>query len=200
MEWPSSNVPFGGILHPKKVNYSEDTAKFLKELIDESKLSIRQKERFENILRNGEDLPTKQKKNTKDLASNTEVTIRPGSPRKRTIQTILHSGAYEREKFVPQHPVVDREKEKEKLQDIMAFNQVVEPKKFWPVFDVPNDETPRDAKINRFDQLEKEISDRKLWLEEMEKLGEADRFRFIINQQIQGKIREMEKLKTAKKL
>lgn len=148
MEWPSQNVPQGGFLHPRKVDFSPDTAKFLKELIQESKLSIRQKSKFENMLRNDQ---VRFYKSPKPTRRTPEITIRPGSPRKRSMQTILQSGAYEREKFVPLHPRIDREKEKEKLQHIMAYNQEVAPKQEWPMDRKLKRESPPAPQVNRYD-------------------------------------------------
>lgn len=42
----------------------------------------------------------------------------------------------------------------------------------------------------------KEIEERKDFLAEMEKIGEANKFRHIIEQQIQARVREMGRLKT----
>ncbi|XP_019868086.2 UPF0193 protein EVG1 [Aethina tumida] len=194
MEWPSQNVPQGGFLHPRKVDFSPDTAKFLKELIQESKLSIRQKSKFENMLRNDQ---VRFYKSPKPTRRTPEITIRPGSPRKRSMQTILQSGAYEREKFVPLHPRIDREKEKEKLQHIMAYNQEVAPKQEWPLDRKLKRESPPAPQVNRYDLLEQEILERQEWLEKMEALGMGDKFRPIIHQQIQAKLREMNRLQPA---
>lgn len=57
-----------------------------------------------------------------------KILIKPGSPKRRTFNTILNSGAYTREKFVPEHPKVDREAAKMHLQDLMAYGKELKPK------------------------------------------------------------------------
>lgn len=42
-----------------------------------------------------------------------------------------------------------------------------------------------------------EIKEREQWLKEMEQIGHAEKYRLIIEQQIQNKVREMQKLKSA---
>lgn len=42
-----------------------------------------------------------------------------------------------------------------------------------------------------------EIKEREDWLKEMEELGEGDKYKLMIQQQIEARIREMEKLKIA---
>lgn len=41
----------------------------------------------------------------------------------------------------------------------------------------------------------REIKDREEWLREMEELGQGEKYKLIITQQIQSKVREMESLK-----
>lgn len=48
--------------------------------------------------------------------------------------------------------------------------------------------------LNIFEVV-KEIQERKDFLSEMEKIGEGDKYRLIIEQQIQARVREMERLK-----
>lgn len=57
-----------------------------------------------------------------------KILVRPGSPKHRSFNTILNSGAYTREKFVPEHPTVDREAAKKHFQDLMAFGKQDKPK------------------------------------------------------------------------
>lgn len=142
MEWPSKNVSQGGVLHPAKVKYSPETKDFLKRkfcidntsplaliffipvLMEETKLTTMQRNKVNYILRNGEPLkspkPTRRNFGEPDLP---EVTIRPGSSKRRTIDTIIRSGAYEREKFVPEHPKVDREQAIKELQNVLAYGK-----------------------------------------------------------------------------
>ncbi|KAJ8951564.1 hypothetical protein NQ318_020440 [Aromia moschata] len=78
-------------------------------LMDESKLSMTQRKKFNYFLRNGEPLPPIR--NSSSVRRNSripEVTIRPGSSKRRTRDTIVQSGVYERDRFQPMHPKIDR--------------------------------------------------------------------------------------------
>ncbi|KAK4874562.1 hypothetical protein RN001_013922 [Aquatica leii] len=190
MEWPSTRVPQGGLFHPPKVNYNPDTRDYLKGLINESKLSIIQREK---------DRSEKTKKKTANLKSASESQlsprepplIRPGSSKRRTQDTIINSGAYIREKFVPKFPKVDRDKAKKHLQDLMAYGKDIQPPPPPKIIA----KSTRNRIENRFDQLEREIKERKEFLQEMKELGEGPRYEQIIEQQIQAKLREMNSLK-----
>ncbi|KAL1494217.1 hypothetical protein ABEB36_009847 [Hypothenemus hampei] len=193
MEWPSKNIPQGGILHPPRAQYNPETHKFLNLLMEECKLSMAQRKKLNYHLRNGEPLPCSHKVYNRN-SKLPPVTIRPGSSKRRSRSDIISSGAYERELFRPNYPVVDREREKEKLANKMAYNKDIKVtkervlKKF--------EQEPVKVELNRFDQLLEEINERKQWLKEMEDLGHSEKYRLIIEQQIQNKMREMQNLTT----
>lgn len=84
-----------------------------------------QRNKINYYLRNGEPLPSLSKMTSRNNPRIPEVTIRPGSSKRRSRQSIIESGVYEREKFHPIVPIVDREKEKEKLQNKMAYNEEI---------------------------------------------------------------------------
>ncbi|ERL88423.1 UPF0193 protein EVG1 homolog [Dendroctonus ponderosae] len=195
MEWPSKNIPFGGILHPARANYSPETHQFIKVLMEESKLSMMQRKSINYSLRNGQPLPTSINSSRQKRSQIPEVTIRPGSSRRRSRNDIISSGAYEREPFRPTYPVIDREKEKVKLANMMAYNRDIEVKKSRVIKKIEIDGVKEQG--NRFDQLIEEIKEREQWLKEMEQIGHAEKYRLIIQQQIQNKVREMQKLKSA---
>lgn len=72
------------------------------ELLDESKLSITQRNSIWNSMKKGESLPGPQKQEKlQDIIKKGEMLIAPSFPRKRTFDTIKQSGAYEREQFFP---------------------------------------------------------------------------------------------------
>ncbi|KAK5641261.1 hypothetical protein RI129_009808 [Pyrocoelia pectoralis] len=194
MEWPSKRIPQGGMFHPAKVNYNPQTRDFLKELINESKLSTIQRQK-DYPLRSHEPLPhSRSELNTSNQSKNL---IRPGSSKKRCQKTIVNSGAYVREKFVPQLPRIDGEKAKRHLQDIMEFGKDVNPTLQVPK-SIPQ-KKPDTTEENRFDQLVREIQERKDFLEEMRSYGDGDKYEQIIEQQIQTKLREMKALEVEKK-
>ncbi|XP_072380958.1 UPF0193 protein EVG1 homolog [Diabrotica undecimpunctata] len=189
MDWPSKNVPRGGFLQPARCTYNPETHQFLKQLLQESKMTMTQNKKNNYFLRNGEPFPTQ----TRSHSHIPQISIRPGSSKKRSRETIMNSGVYEREQFFPKPMLFDREKEKEKLQNQMAYNAdiVVHQKK------VIEKKICQDNKeeINRFDQLVQEIRDREEWLKEMESMGQGEKYRQIIELQIQEKVREMNRMK-----
>ncbi|KAF7278949.1 UPF0193 protein EVG1 homolog [Rhynchophorus ferrugineus] len=193
MQWPSNNVPNGGIFHPAKTSYSPDTHQFIKVLMEESKMSMMQRKKVDYFLRNGEPLPPlgRQIQNYKNTIS--KVTIRPGSSKRRSRQSIISSGAYEIEPYRPTKPGIDRQREIDKLANKMAYNGDINVTKAKVIKKIEMEEVK--PPLNRFDQLVEEIREREEWLKEMEQLGQGDKYRLIIEQQIQNKVRDMEKLK-----
>lgn len=77
--------------------------------------------------------------------------IRPGTSKRRSIDSILKSGAYEREKFKPRARI-DREAEKKRLQNFMAFGDKEKVVNLKPIVKriAPIEEEKEE--INRFDQ------------------------------------------------
>ncbi|XP_063904603.1 UPF0193 protein EVG1 homolog [Zophobas morio] len=197
MEWPSKNISHGGILHPAKTTYSPETHQLLRVLMEESKMSMQQRKKMNYYLRNGEPLPLPTSRSSGQVSSRKKlplVVIRPGSSKRRSRDMILKSGAYEREKYIPREPPVDREKEKSKLQNKMAFGKEVKPKSKPKIEKMVE---KNEVEVNRFDELVNEIKEREEWLRQMEKLGEGKKHQFVIQQQIQARIREMQQLKLA---
>lgn len=195
MEWPSQNVARGGILHPAKAKFSPEKKEFLNLLIDESKMAITQRKRTEYDLRSYDPLPLPTKRFYGVRSRVPKVLIRPGSSKKRSLDVIAKSGVLEREQFVPK-PIVDREAEKEKLRDTMAFGRKPEP--HMKKKDVAQAKaTKRNDKFNagiRFEELMREIKDREDFLEEMTRLGQKKKYETLIDLQIQEKMREMNSL------
>ena len=121
-------------------------------LLEESKMStaLRQKDYF--LRRN--DVSHQPKRFPSEikfgLRSEPPICIRPSSSRKRSQDYIVNSGAYVREKFIPDKTNKDRDTLKRRLQDIMANDR--KGADSW--IDVPkissNDE--RKMEKNRFDE------------------------------------------------
>lgn len=120
--------------------------------MDESKLTMMQRKKFDYCLRNEEPLPLPTNRSCDSIIPRKTppaILVRPGSSKRRSLDTISKSGAYEREKFVPRLPKVDREKEKSRLQNKMAFGKEIEPKPAKPAKTRKNEiEETR----NRFDE------------------------------------------------
>ncbi|EDM15822.1 similar to RIKEN cDNA 1700088E04, isoform CRA_a [Rattus norvegicus] len=82
----------------------------------------------------------------------------------------------------------DLEKEKRRLQNIFATGKDMEERKKVPHVQ-QEDPAPE---LDRFDELVKEIQDRKEFLAAMEALGQGKQYRGIILAEISQKLREME--------
>lgn len=119
-------------------------------LLEESKISMMQRNKLNYYLRNGEPLPSLSRSLPKVKPRIPEVTIRPGSSKKRLQQTIVSSGVYDREKFRPNIPIVDRAKEIEKLQNKMAYNEHIKVNPSKILKKIEQDQKQDD--LNRFDQ------------------------------------------------
>lgn len=85
-----------------------------------------------------------------------KILIRPCSPKRRSLNTIINSGAYAREKFVPDHPKVDREAAKQQLQDLMAYGRELKasPRELKKKEKIKQKRDEEDKGSNRFDQRE----------------------------------------------
>ncbi|CAO2601652.1 UPF0193 protein EVG1 homolog [Lemmus lemmus] len=82
----------------------------------------------------------------------------------------------------------DLEKEKRRLQNIFATGKDIEERKTAPRVQ-QEDPAPE---LDRFEELVKEVQDRKEFLAAMEALGQGKQYRGIILAEISQKIREME--------
>ncbi|XP_021072567.1 UPF0193 protein EVG1 isoform X4 [Mus pahari] len=82
----------------------------------------------------------------------------------------------------------DLDKEKRRLQNIFATGKDKEERKKVPLV---RQEDPA-PELDRFDELVKEIQDRKEFLAAMEALGQGRQYRGIILAEISQKLREME--------
>uniref|UniRef100_G1SX65 Chromosome 22 open reading frame 23 n=1 Tax=Oryctolagus cuniculus TaxID=9986 RepID=G1SX65_RABIT len=97
------------------------------------------------------------------------------------------NGAYSREQFKPR-ATRDLEKEKRRLQDLFATGKDTEERrrKAPPARQDPGPE------LDRFEELVKEIQERREFLAAMEALGQGKQYRAIILAEISQKLREME--------
>ncbi|GJQ72345.1 hypothetical protein Trydic_g3432 [Trypoxylus dichotomus] len=193
MEWPSKSIAYGGVFHPPKVQYSPETKNFLKLLMDESRLNNNIRKKINYALRSGDPLPAmhSDRGDYRRREQQPPIMIRPGSSRRRTQTDIVKSGAYERDKFVPDRSKEDREVLKARLQNIMANGR--EPLKKPIKKELPK--SNKEPQTNKFDEIMQEIKERQDWLSEMEALGEGHKHKEVINLQIQAKLRELRELK-----
>ncbi|KAG8259928.1 hypothetical protein J6590_005065 [Homalodisca vitripennis] len=128
-------VTYGGLFHSHKVQYSKETQNLLNRLIEESKLSILQRQALKNSVKNGEPLPGPERGNSaskgrgQGMTGRGEVLVPPALPRRRSYQAIVRSGAYQRDTFHPPYNsnMKDREEEKQKLQSLMTYGKNLPP-------------------------------------------------------------------------
>ncbi|XP_032692519.1 UPF0193 protein EVG1 isoform X1 [Lontra canadensis] len=109
-------------------------------------------------------------------------------PHLRPASLCQANGAYSREPFKPQ-ATRDLEKEKRRLQNIFATGKDSEEWKRKPPPVRQEDSAPE---LDRFEELVKEIQERKEFLAGMEALGQGRQYRGIILTEISQKLREME--------
>ncbi|GLV34469.1 uncharacterized protein CBL_09717 [Carabus blaptoides fortunei] len=162
------------------------------ELMQESRMTMHQRQKINYSLRSGDPLPNFHSKLNKSRTKQPDIIFKPDTSKRRQYSSILESGAYERDKYVPQQCTVDREFAKKHLQDFMAYGKELKHKP-KPV----KRKTNETLRVNRFDELKKEIQERVEFLEDMKKLGEESQYKILMEQQIAARIREMERLKCA---
>ncbi|KAK3907951.1 UPF0193 protein EVG1 [Frankliniella fusca] len=194
-------VPVGaGVLHCARATYSPETHQLLRVLMAESRLTMLQRKQLGDSLREGRSLPA-QPPTAHAPASLPRAPV-DGPPAgafrlgcRRLQDAIVSSGAYERERFVPAHPRIDKEKEKRSFQDKMSFGKEMPPSprsKKGKVWRSSSQETGPD--IDRFDELVHEVNERVQFLKDMEALGQGHKYYPIIQQEIAAKVREMERI------
>lgn len=201
MAGPQSRVAGGGFWSQPQAQYSASTHKLLKEMMQESKLTNFQQRHLEKSLRGGGSLPTqcaptsstKKKPASAPKKESKVLNARNYKPVIRTKQQMEDMGAFDKPDYTPMPNTKgkDNERQKDRLANIMAFGEDIDPKKKkqmarpkGPVNDEPD--------IDRFDELQLEIDERRNFLSEMEKHGQGAKFRPLIETEISQKIREME--------
>ncbi|NXP19357.1 EVG1 protein, partial [Scytalopus superciliaris] len=113
----------------------------------------------------------------------------PARPHLRPAKVCQAADAYTREKFKPQ-PTRDLEKEKQRLQNILATGKdEVEDKVKQVLVQRKEEEMPEP---DRFEELVNEIQERREFLAQMEALGQDKEYQGIVLAEISQKMREME--------
>ncbi|NWI59827.1 EVG1 protein, partial [Calyptomena viridis] len=113
----------------------------------------------------------------------------PARPHLRPAKVCQAGAAYTREKFKPQ-PTRDLEKEKQRLQNILATGKdEVEDEVEQVLVQRKEEEIPEP---DRFEELVNEIQERREFLAEMEALGQGKEYQGIVLTEISQKMHEME--------
>ncbi|PSN32225.1 UPF0193 protein EVG1 [Blattella germanica] len=185
-----------GMLHSHKVQYSKETHQLLKVLLEESKLSILQRQQIQKSLRTGEPLPPlSSEENVKSgIHSAHNTPVKKVFHKRRTLEDIIESGAYERERFISNNPRVDKEKEKQKFQSLMAHGKIIPPTPVHKIRAPPKEPLQTPKPSERFSELMGEILERLQFLAEMREMGCDKNYNTVIQQQIHAKLREMKRI------
>ncbi|CAI9728474.1 Hypothetical predicted protein [Octopus vulgaris] len=191
-----SRVAKGGFWSSKPNAYSPETHQLLKQMMQEAKLTNFQKKHLEETVQNGACLPV-----TCSPSSSEPQQCRSDSPPKlkssynytgkRTRQTMEAMGAYKIDSYRPKPGKFFSEKEKEKLANLMTYGKEENIPRPKVLLRKPKIEEEFED-VDRFEELQQEIEDRRTFLEEMKTLGQDKKYRTIIETEISQKVREME--------
>ncbi|XP_060633007.2 UPF0193 protein EVG1 isoform X1 [Anolis sagrei] len=182
---------------PTGIKYSRETQELLKVMMQESKLTSFQQRHLANCMKRGDSLPVRCNPTSSrepqvpkcSPSPKAFISIGPyGRPHLRPAENCRAGDAYMREKFRPQ-PTRDLEKEKERLQNILATGKDKKGKKPQKQPIRVKEEVPE---LDRFDELVNEIQDRQKFLAEMEALGRGKLYHGMILTEISQKLHEME--------
>ncbi|XP_062989583.1 UPF0193 protein EVG1 isoform X2 [Elgaria multicarinata webbii] len=182
---------------PIVTKYCQETQELLKVMMQESKLTSFQQRHLINFMKRGDSLPvhcnptsSREPQCPKPVSPpNAFLSISPsGRPHLRPAEVCQAGDAYIREKFRPQ-ATRDLEKEKERLQNILATGKDKVGKKAQKKPVKVEEEVPEP---DRFEELLNEVQERQKFLAEMEALGQAKLYQGIILTEISQKLREME--------
>ncbi|XP_004676507.1 PREDICTED: UPF0193 protein EVG1 [Condylura cristata] len=181
---------------PKPATYTPGTCELLRVMMKESRLTNFQQRHIMDTMKRGESLPLQCSPTSsqrvlpaKEPASATYLPpILAAQSHLRPASVCQANGAYHREQFKPQ-ATRDLEKEKRRLQNIFANGKDSEERRRKPPPARHQDPAPGP---DRFEELVKEIQERKDFLTDMEALGQGRHYRGIIFAEISQKLREME--------
>ncbi|XP_007939847.1 UPF0193 protein EVG1 [Orycteropus afer afer] len=179
---------------PQTTTYTPRTCELLRVMMKESKLTNFQQRHLMDTMKRGDTLPlqcsptfSQRLSPPKQSAVICLPSILAAQPHLRPADVCQANGAYTREQFKPQAPR-DLEKEKRRLQNIFATGKPEGCKRKVP----PVRQEEPAPEPDRFEELVKEIQERKEFLAAMEALGQGRQYRGIILTEISQKLREME--------
>ncbi|XP_065066282.1 UPF0193 protein EVG1 homolog [Rhopilema esculentum] len=195
---PKQAVAKGGLWSTKPQNVSKETSNLLKVMMEESKLTNFQRRKLQDDMKSGKSLPVQclptsstsagakgKPKEPKCKKTGSRQFCYSGKRRKEIIDILKERN---KDDYRPVGGKIITEKDKEKLQNIMAYGK-----------DSPQHEKSKrpvavedEPEIDRFEEVMAEIEDRRKFLDEMEALGQGKKYRTIIATEISQKIRELE--------
>lgn len=133
MDWPSDRIPQGGAFHTPRVNYSKETHDMIKLLMQESNLTMLQRNKINYHLRNGDFLPNPKMQSRvipaelNEMKRAEQIINKSRVARKRTLETIEQSGVFKCEKFVPKidyHVSEAKQRLQEKMSGCKVFPEL----------------------------------------------------------------------------
>ncbi|XP_063223053.1 UPF0193 protein EVG1 homolog [Bacillus rossius redtenbacheri] len=163
-------------------------------LLAESRLTTLQRRRVEGCVRRGESLPRDEQQARGRPARRRARSCVPLGRAKRSRAAIEQSGAYEPDSYWPTRPAVDLEKEKLRLQGLMAFGKELPPSPRRKAAKGRREPLRTPDREAWFDELVREVEDRVQFLAEMKELGADREYRPLVEQEIAAKVRQMEAL------
>ncbi|XP_068416000.1 UPF0193 protein EVG1 isoform X1 [Eschrichtius robustus] len=183
---------------PKPATYAPETCELLRVMMKESKLTNFQQRHIMDTMKRGDTLPlhcspTSSQRVLPSKQPASAIYLPPILAIRshlRPASMCQANGAYSREQFKPQ-ATRDLEKEKRRLQNIFATGKEPAERKRKPP--PVRQENPA-PELDRFEELVKEIQERKEFLADMEALGQGRQYRGIILTEISQKLQEMEDL------
>ncbi|XP_070773570.1 UPF0193 protein EVG1 [Enoplosus armatus] len=188
--------------NPRATPYSKETQDMLRLMMQESRLTNLQRKQINECLRNGAALPltsgpTLPTSPPQPKASKSVQKRLPGKPQRRSAESCRSGNSYVREKFHP-GPTRDLEKEKRRLQNILATGQE-EP----TAASSQNVPACRDTGVtegrDRYQEVLDEIEERRQFLADMASLGQEKQYISTINTEISQRVRELEVLDQARR-
>ncbi|XP_065338158.1 UPF0193 protein EVG1 homolog [Cloeon dipterum] len=180
-------------------NYSDDTRELIKAMMDECRLTMLQRKRLNEFIERGESFPPlakyEQPSSTSRSMKPTRSVVDPKQiqvNRKRTKLKIIEMGSYERDNVKPK-PGVDKACQKLKLQNIMAFGTEMTQHSDRPSLrgKSPSRKISSIDKRDRFEELIEDINDRCQFLQDVAELGQAEKYKFIMESEIAAKLAAM---------
>ncbi|NXJ49820.1 EVG1 protein, partial [Spizaetus tyrannus] len=178
--------------------YSPATRELLRAMMEESKLTPFQRRYLMDRVKRGDTLPlqchpTSSKEPAPAAPAFSLPVCQPcrlsAKLHLRPAEVCQAGDAYTREKFKPRARR-DLEKEKQRLQNILATGKDVAEHKVKQILgQTKEEETPEP---DRFEELVNEIQERREFLAEMEALGQGKKYQRIVLTEISQKMREME--------
>ncbi|XP_049575349.1 UPF0193 protein EVG1 isoform X1 [Syngnathus scovelli] len=165
-------------------------------MMQEFTLSNRQRKKITDCLKDGSALPLTTEPSSsasclQPKASQCYPKLLPGRPLRRSAVSCRSGNNYVREKFSPA-PTRDLEKEKRRLQNILATGQEQEETASHNVAANRKPEVVEEK--DRYREVLDEIQERRQFLADMASLGQDKQYSHIINTEISQKIRELEAL------